>query len=63
MHYAESDWDDSEFNDQDVGERLAEMAMEDDPNDFDWVPAKLRGKQTARKTYSLDQGLILQYKA
>ena len=45
--YAESEWD--ELDDQDFAERLAEMAMVDDPNDLDWVPAKLRGKKTAQK--------------
>ena len=45
--YAESDWD--ELDDQDFAERLAEMVMEDDPNDFDWVPAKFRKKQMAKK--------------
>jgi len=43
--YAESEWD--ELDDQDFAERLAEMAMVDDPNDLDWVPAKLHGKKTA----------------
>ena len=45
--YAESDWD--ELDDHDFAERLAEMARKDDPNDFDWVPAKLRGNQKAKK--------------
>jgi hypothetical protein len=45
--YAESEWD--ELEDQDFAERLAEMAMADDPNDLDWVPAGLRGKKTAQK--------------
>ena len=45
--YAESEWD--ELDDQDFAERLAEMAMADDPNDLDWVPARLRGKKG--KTY------------
>ena len=46
--YEESNWD--EPDDQDFAERLAELAMEDNPNDFDWVPAKLRGNQKAKKT-------------
>ena len=45
--YAESEWD--ELDDQDFAERLAEMVMADDPNDLDWVPARLRGKKTAQK--------------
>ena len=53
------------LDDEDFAERLAEMAMQDDPNDLDWVPAKWRSKQTAKKkgkTYlvlSLDHGLII----
>ena len=45
--YAESEWD--ELDDQDFAERLAKMAMADDPNDMDWIPARLRGKKG--KTY------------
>jgi hypothetical protein len=45
--YAESDWD--ELEDQEFAERLAVMALEDDPDDLDWVPAKVCGKQTATK--------------
>jgi hypothetical protein len=45
--YAESDWD--ELDDQDFAERLAEMVMKDNPNDFDWVPTKLCGNQKAKK--------------
>ena len=45
--YAESKWD--ELNDQDFAERLAKMAMVDNPNDLDWVPAKLHGNKTAQK--------------
>ena len=37
--YAESEWD--ELDDEDFAERLAEMAMADDPNDLDWVPPRL----------------------
>jgi hypothetical protein len=45
--YAESDWD--ELEDQEFAERLVVMALEDDPNDLDWVPAKVRIRQTATK--------------
>jgi len=45
--YAESNWD--ELDDEDFVERLAEMAMQDDLNDLDWIPAKWHGKQTAKK--------------
>lgn len=45
--YAESEWD--ELEDQEFAERLAAMALEDDPSDLDWVPAKVRGKQAATK--------------
>jgi hypothetical protein len=45
--YAESDWD--ELEDQEFAERLVVMAVEDDPNDLDWVPAKLHVRQTATK--------------
>ena len=41
--YAESEWD--ELDDEDFAERLAEMAMADDPNDLDWVPPRLRDKK------------------
>ena len=41
--YAESEWD--EVEDQDFAERLAEMAIADDPNDLDWVPPRLCGKK------------------
>ena len=44
---AESEWD--ELDDQDFAKRLAEMAMVDDLNDLDWVPAKLHGNKTAQK--------------
>src|SRR5258705_293896 len=44
--YTESGWDD--LGDEDFGRRLAEMALKDDPKDFDWVPAKLRGQQIGR---------------
>ena len=47
--YAESEWD--ELDDQDFAERLAKMAMADDPNDMDWIPARLRGKKG--KTYQI----------
>ena len=50
--YAESSWD--ELGDVDFGKRLAEMALKDDPKDFDWVPAKLRGQQTANKMGKLE---------
>ena len=43
----ESDWD--ELKDQEFAERLAAMALEDDPNDLDWVPAKVGSKQTTMK--------------
>ena len=62
--YAESNWD--ELDDEDFAKRLAEMAMQDDPNNLDWVPPKWRGKQTAKKkgkTYlvlSLDHRLIIE---
>ena len=39
--YAESKWE--EIDDQDFAERLAEMAMADDPNDLDWIPPRLHG--------------------
>ena len=56
--YAESDWD--ELDDQ---ERLAEMAMKDDPNDFDWVCAETkRQRRKVKHMYSPDQGLILRSK-
>ena len=45
--YAESRWD--ELDDQDFAERLAEMAMADNPSDLDWVPPGLCGKKG--KTY------------
>ncbi|KAF8224391.1 hypothetical protein L208DRAFT_1410311 [Tricholoma matsutake] len=45
--YAESDWD--ELEDQEFAERLVVMALEDNPNDLDWVPAKVRIRQTATK--------------
>ena len=47
MEDYESNWD--ELDDQDFAGRLAELAMEDDLNDFDWVPAKLHGNQKAKK--------------
>ena len=59
--YAESEWD--KLDDQDFAERLAKMAMADDPNDMDWIPARLHGKKG--KTYltcifkMINQGLIL----
>jgi len=45
--YEESNWD--ELDVQDFAERLAELVMEDDPNDFDWVPTKLCRNQKAKK--------------
>ena len=49
--YAESEWD--ELDDRDFAERLAEMAIMDDPNDLDWVPARLRVKKGKTiKTYA-----------
>ena len=45
--YAESEWD--ALDDQDFAERLAKMAMADDLNDMDWIPARLHGKKG--KTY------------
>ena len=45
--YAESDWD--ELKDQEFSERLAAMVLEDDPDDLDWVPAKVCSKQTTMK--------------
>ena len=50
--YAESGWD--ELGDVDFGKRLAEMALKDNPKDFDWVPAKLRGRQTANQMGKLE---------
>ena len=41
--YAESEWE--ENDDQDLAERLAEMAMTDDPNDLDWISPRLHGKE------------------
>jgi hypothetical protein len=41
--YAESEWD--ELDDQGFAERLAEMAIADDPNDLDWVPLRFRRKK------------------
>jgi len=41
--YAESDWD--ELDDKDFAERLAGMAMQDDPNNLDWVPTKFQMAQ------------------
>ena len=41
--YAERKWE--EIDDQDLAERLAEMAMTDDPNDVDWIPPRLHGKK------------------
>jgi hypothetical protein len=43
VQYAESEWD--ELDDQDFGERLAEMAIVDNPNDLDWIPLRLHGKK------------------
>jgi len=37
-----SDW--GELDDDDLAESLAWMAMEDDPDDHDWIPVKLRNK-------------------
>ena len=45
--YAESKWD--ELDGQDFAGRLAKMAMADDPNDMDCIPARLHGKKG--KTY------------
>ena len=45
--YAESEWD--ELDDQDFSERLAKMAMANDLNDMDWIPARSHGKKG--KTY------------
>jgi hypothetical protein len=57
--FAESEWD--ELDDQDFAERLAEMAMADNPNDLDWVPPRLRGKKVKHILHvftSIDKGLI-----
>lgn len=45
--YEESGWVD--IGDEEFGKRLAEMALKDDPKDFDWVPENFRGLQTANK--------------
>ena len=45
--YAEGDWD--ELEDQEFAERLAVMELEDNPNDMNWVPAKVCIKQTTTK--------------
>jgi hypothetical protein len=45
--YAESDWD--ELENQEFAKRLVVMAVEDDLNDLDWVPAKVHIRQTATK--------------
>jgi hypothetical protein len=47
--YAESEWD--ELDDQDLAERLVEMAMADDPNDLDWIPPRLCGKKGKNISY------------
>ena len=41
--YAEIEW--NELDDQNFAKRMAVMAMADDPNDLDWVPARLRDKK------------------
>ena len=41
--YAEIEW--NELDDQDFAKRMAVMAMVDDPNDLDWVPARLCDKK------------------
>ena len=41
--YAEIEWD--KLDDQDFAKRMAVMAMADDPNDLDWVPARLHDKK------------------
>ena len=46
--YAESEWD--ELDNEDFAERMAKMAMVDNLNDLDWVPAKLCGtRKTTQK--------------
>jgi hypothetical protein len=54
--YAESEWD--ELDDQDFAERLAEMAIADDPNDLDWVPPSLLHSKKGKKSYMYSQVLI-----
>ena len=51
---AESEWD--ELDDQDFAERLAEMAITDDPNDLDWFSSRLCGKKGKKISYMRSPG-------
>ena len=57
--YAESEWD--ELDDEDFAERLAEMAMADDPNDLDWFLPDCEVKKVKYILHvftSIEKGLI-----
>ncbi|KAF8989625.1 hypothetical protein BDQ17DRAFT_1434329 [Cyathus striatus] len=44
---SEFNWDDME--DEEFGRKLADMALEDDPGDEDWIPPKLKCSNLKKK--------------